>query len=913
MAITPELVGRAAEIEMINGLLDGVLERGATLLVHGEAGVGKSALLSLAAIHARSRGMRVLTTAGVQSEARLPFAGLHRLVRPVLPELDELPETQREALQAAFGQTGDAEAGFFRVALAALDLLSNTAARMPVLAIAEDAHWLDRSTIDVLSFVARRLESERIILLAALRDGYENLPLELGLPGFRLGELDDESSRMLLDARAPGLDPALRDQLLATAAGNPLALVELPLAWQNAEVGAVVPELLPLTARLQQAFAARTAEMSSATRTLLLVAAVDEEGVVSEVRQATASIVGDAMADASFDQPAAAGLVSIGDSHVRFRHPLVRSAIYQAASVDERHAAHAALADMLIAQPDRRAWHRAASTIAPDAAVATELISTADRAQRRGGASVAMAALERAAHFSKEPGERDQVLLRAAELSFELGRQDTFDRLLDQVAPSEIGPMHRAHLTWLRGLFDEGLGGGAGRIAPMVLNAEEVARAGQADLSLKLLWSAALQCWFSDPDETTRGRIVAAADQIPGDEDDPRRLAVLAFAAPVERGADVMARLPGLASAVEHDAGAARVVGTAATAVGAFETAARLLAASAVGLRSQGRLGLLARTLTLQAWSAAHRVDFSVAIPVAEEAERLAQETGQPLIVAVARATQALVAGLRGDDARAEALATAAERVAIPIDAHAVLAAVQHARGVAALAVGRHAEAFDYLVRLHDGDDHSYHYFMRTFSVGDLTEAAVRSDRAAEASPIIADMEAIAARTPSPLLHAGLAYARSVLASDEDAESVFNAAMEPTAAWPFLRARTLLAQGMWLRRRRLASGSRAPLRAARDTFEALGTTTWADRARGELRASGETSRRRTPDARDELSPQELQIAHMAGEGLTNREIGQRLFLSHRTVSSHLYRIFPKLGITSRAELGGALAGADRPT
>jgi DNA-binding CsgD family transcriptional regulator len=909
MAIKNELVGRAAETDMINGLLRRVLERGATLLVHGEPGIGKSALLSAAADHARRRGMRVLTTAGVQSEARLPFAGLHRLLKPVLSELDELPAAQRETIQAAFGQTDVDDPGIFRIALATLDLLSTAAARAPILAIAEDSHWLDRSTIDVLSFVARRVESEPVILLAALRDGFEHIPLELGLPALQLKGLDDDASRTLLEARAPGLDDKLRERVLETAAGNALALVELPIAWRDAEAGAVESGLLPLTARLEYAFVARTSEMAPETRTLLLVASVDEEGLVSEVLDATASILGDSAETASFDPPIAAGLVSLDDMHVRFRHPLVRSAIYQAASAAERHAAHAALSEVLIEQPDRRAWHRAASAVAPDAAVAAELISAADRAQQRGGASVAMAALERAAHFSKEPGERDEVLLRAAELCFELGRQDTFDRLLKQVEPSTIGPVHLGQLSWLRGLFDEGLGGGASRIAPMVMKAEEVAREGEADLALKLLWSAALQCWFSDPDEGTRGRIVTLVDKIPGDDDDPRRLAIWAFAAPAERGADVMAQLPRLASIAQHDAGAARVVGTAATAIGAFEAAERLLATSAIGLRSQGRLGLLARTLTLQAWSAAHRVDLGVAIPVAEEAERLARETAQPLIVAVAQATQALLAGLRGDDTRAESLSTEAEQVAIPINAHAVLAAVQHARGVAALAVGRYAEAYDYLVRLHEGDDPSYHYFMRTFSVGDLAEAAVRSDQADAVTPIIAEMEAIAERTPSPLLHAGLAYGRTLLASDAAAEPTFIAAMEPTAAWPFLRARTQLAQGMWLRRRRLASASRAPLRAARDTFEALGTTPWADRARGELRASGETSRRRTADARDELSPQELQIATMAGEGLTNREIGQRLFLSHRTVSSHLYRIFPKLGITSRAELGAALAGA----
>jgi DNA-binding CsgD family transcriptional regulator len=443
----------------------------------------------------------------------------------------------------------------------------------------------------------------------------------------------------------------------------------------------------------------------------------------------------------------------------------------------------------------------------------------------------------------------------------------------------------------------------------MVKTAEQMTASGDPDLALKLLWSASLQCWFSDPDAGTRTRVVDLQDRLPKDEHDPRRLAVLAFAAPVERGAEVMARMPHMASLAYHDAGAARVVGTAATAVGAFDVAAELLGAAAAGLRTQGRLGLLARALTLQSWSAAHRVDLNVGIPVAEEAERLARETGQPLITAVAQATQAMLAGLRGDSATAHALATAAERVAMPIRARAVLAAVQHARAIVALAGGRHADAYEHLRRLHDRADPSYHYFMRCFSVCDLAEAAVHSEQGAAVAPIIAELEAMAAETPSPLLLAGLAYARAVLAGDHACEADFESAARATSAWPFLRARTDLAWGMWHRRRRHMTDSRAPLRAARDAFEALGTAPWSERARQELRASGEQSRRRTPDARDELSAQELQIAHMAADGLTNREIGQRLFLSHRTVSSHLYRIYPKLSITSRSELANALAGA----
>ena len=653
MTAASELVGRTDEIERLARLLDDVGERGATLLVHGEPGIGKSALLAVAGEHARRRGMRVLRTAGVQSEARLPFASLHRLLRPILGEIEELARPQAEALQAAFGQRDAEGPEPFRIALAVLDLLANAAARAPILVIAEDAHWLDRSTVDVLSFVARRVESDPIILIAALRDGFENLPAVLGLPELMLGGLDDGAARALLDAHAEGLDPSLRERLLLTAKGNPLALLELPSAWRDAGVGSALPAHLPLTARLEHAFLARTSDMAEATRTALLMSAVDEEGVLSDVLRACELIAGERMGVEALAPAVSARLVEVDEMHVRFRHPLVRSAIYQAAGLDRRHAAHAALADVLAKVPDRRTWHRAASTIAPDADVAAELEAVANRAQRRGGVSVAVAALERAAQFTESTVRRGERLLRGAELGFELGRHDVFERLLHQVAKLEIGPLEQAQLYWLQGVFDEGLGGGTSRIGPMVTTAADVARDGATDLALKLLWSAALQCWFSDPDDGTRARIVAVEVRVPGDQEDPRRLAIRAFAAPVECGSEVIERLPRFAAEAGRDPGAARVVGTAATAVGAFDVAEPLLATAAAGLRTQGRLGLLARALTLQAWSAAHRVDLSVAIPVAEEAERLARETAQPLIVAVAQATQAMLAGLRGEVDRA--------------------------------------------------------------------------------------------------------------------------------------------------------------------------------------------------------------------------------------------------------------------
>ncbi|MEA2322984.1 MAG: hypothetical protein QOD81_2834, partial [Solirubrobacteraceae bacterium] len=383
MSATTDLVGREPETRVLDALVDGVHERGGSLVLRGEPGIGKSALLAAAAGRAADRGMRVLRTAGVQSETRLPFAGLHQLLRPILGEAGDLPEAQRDALHAAFGLSDAAAPELFRIALAVLDLLAESAGRAPILVIAEDVHWLDRSTSDVLAFVARRVEADPIVVLAASRDGSESSLVDAGLAELRLPELDAAASAALLDAHAPGLRPELRARVLAAAAGNPLALVELPLASEQLDDGTALPAWLPLTTRLEQAFAARISELPTDTRALLVVAAVDDEDALAEVLGAAALIVGADVGVHDLEPAEAAGLIDLGETTLRFRHPVVRSAIRQATSVAQRHDAHAALAEVLAGKPDRRVWHRVGSAVGPDEDVARELDAAATRAVRR--------------------------------------------------------------------------------------------------------------------------------------------------------------------------------------------------------------------------------------------------------------------------------------------------------------------------------------------------------------------------------------------------------------------------------------------------------------------------------------------------------------------------------------------------
>ena len=906
IAVTPPLFGRAAELRSVEALTAGAPERGGALVVSGEPGIGKSALLATAALHATERGMRVLKATGLETEARLAFAGLHQLLLPVLDGLAELPGPQRDALGAAFGITDASAPDLFLTALAALNLLSDAAEPTGLLVIAEDAHWLDRSTAEVLAFVARRLEDEPLVLMAAIRDGFESPLGSAGLQELHLEPLDPGASAALLDGAAPDLSATARLQVLAEATGNPLALLELPLTLTKHGARAAAPAWLPLTTRLERAFAARVRDLPATTRSTLLVAALNDGGSLSEVLAASAQLAEEELTTDALDPAVSARIVDVDEARIAFRHPLMRAAIAQQASISQRQRAHAALADVLVGEPERRVWHRAASLIGPDDAVAVDLDATAARAQRRGASAVAVAGFERAAQLSADPVARGQRLLRAAELGFELGHKDLVSRLLREAEPLDLSAAQRSRAMWLRGVFDGQRAGGADRLEKMIETAFVLTDQGEDDLALKILWSASMQCWWSDPDRPIGARIIATAEHARTRELDPRPVAIAAFVAPVERGATVIDRLSRLGTAVTDDPDAARILGTAANAIGAFDASAGLLAAATAGLRSQGRLGLLARALTQQAWSAAQRVDLGVAIPVGEEAERLTRETAQPTMHHIGRAIQAMLAALRGDRSQADAHAAEAEAFGLARGARALLAMARHASGLAALADGQYAEAYEHLARIHDPSDPAHHSFIRAFTVADLVDAAARNDQTDAVRPIVAELETIARQTPAPVLHAGLRYARAVLAGDEETEALFGIAIDANAGWPFLRARGQLAYGEWLRRRRRAADARPHVRAARDTFDALGTIPWSERARLELRASGESSRRRVPEARDQLTPQELQIAQLAAKGMTNREIGQMLYVSRRTVSSHLYRIFPKLGVTSRAELRDVL-------
>jgi DNA-binding CsgD family transcriptional regulator len=907
------LIGRDPELKLLERLLGGARAGGACLLVRGAPGAGKSALIDAARRIAEDRRFTVLSCTGVSSEARLPFAGLHELIRPILTQSRELPAAEREAVQVALGVAAGPVPEVALLGMAVLSLAGSVAERSPVLLIADDVQWLDVRTCEVLAFVGRRLAEDDVIFLAACReDEAGGNPLgTAGLPQLELGPLRPDAAQALLARHAADLDPTVRARILAEAEGNPLALVELPAAARDFGMAAVTQDSMPITSRLKQAFAARLPQLPRQTRTLLLVAALADQRDASEILTA-GSLAGESELGPPDLQPAiAAGLVRLAAGDVMFRHPLTRSAVRQAASVAERLAAHAALACALRNEPARRAWHRAASTTGPDENVALDLEGLAERAEDAGATDVRAAALRRAAELGQNSARRAERWLRAAEVSWEAGQGEWLARLLREAESAGLDVRQQARAAYLRETT-QGVDrlSGTNPIAAFAAIADDMRQAGDYGRATEALHMIALRCYFSNPDASTRMLVVRAAEAI--GSLGPMLIDVLALAAPVERGVAVIERLSALRPG-ELRAADDHYLGTAATAVGAYDICGGFLRSAINRLRAEGRINHLAQALHTWAWAGVHVGDPAISLPAAEEARELFSETGQPLWAACAQLVTASVTGRRGDAGRAETLTADSERTLLFAGLGPLLAMVCLARGIAALGVGRHTEAYEILARIFDTGDHAHHPHLQAWALTDMIEAALQSGHRDDASELWGKLSAEAAVSGSPLMKIGLLITAPQLADDDSAEPLFKTAVQANLTpWPLHRARLMLAYGTWLRRRHRVAESRVPLRAARDSLDALGALPWAERARQELTAAGERSLPRAIGALDVLSPQELLIAQLAADGLSNREIGQKLYLSHRTVGSHLYRIFPKLGVASRAELAAVVAPSRGP-
>jgi DNA-binding CsgD family transcriptional regulator len=906
------LHGRRSECEALDRhLLHVRAGQSSVLVLRGEAGVGKTALLEYVA--ERASGCRIARAAGVQSEMELAFAGLHQLCGPMLDGLDGLPGPQGTALRVAFGmQDGDAPDRFI-VALAVLSLLAEAAEAAPLVCLVDDAHWLDRASAQTLAFVARRLLAERIAMVFAVREPTDGNELS-GLPEWVVGGLADGDARLLLASAMPGrLDERVRDRIVAETRGNPLALLELPRGLTPAELagGFGLADARPLASRVEETFVQRVRALPRETQKLLLLAAAEPVGDVSLLWRAAErlGIRGDA------GRPAEeAALIELG-IRVRFRHPLVRSAAYRTAHFRDREEVHRALAEAIDpdTDPDRRAWHLAHAAVGVDKAVAGELERAADRAQARGGVAAAAAFLARAAELTPDPAERGRRAVAAAQAKFDAAASDAALELLVTAELAPLDELQRARLERLRA--EIAFARTRGSDAPaLLLDAARRLEPLEAAMARETHLEAMAAAMFA-------GRL--------GDNPDVREAAKAARAAPAApqppRAIDLL--VDGLATRFTEDYAAG--VPPLRKALGAFRRAEELTARDARWLwlacrlaqdlwddelwhvlatrgvrvaRETGALSVLPIAATYRASLHVHAGAFDAASSLIEEADAITHATG----MAPLKYASLMLAAWRGNEADGLELFEAARLEATARGEGMGLGVLEWATALLYNGRGRYAEALAAAQRGCEHDDVG----LFAWALVELIEAGIRSGATDAAS---AALDRLSARTRASGTDWALgieAGSRALLSDGRDAELQYREAVErlERSRGVIHLARARLLYGEWLRRENRRVDAREQLRAAHDSFSRIGAEAFAERARGELLATGETAPRRTADTRDVLTPQEAQIARMASDRQTNPEIGAKLFISPRTVEYHLRKVFTKLDISSRKELRSALAG-----
>ena len=906
MTAESELRGRTVECAQLDRLLASA-RAGASgaLVVRGEAGAGKSALLEY--VRGRASGCAIVRAAGVESEMELAFAGLHQVCAPFLNLLDRLPSPQADALRTAFGLHAGPPPDPFLVGLATLSLLSDVAEGRPLVCLIDDVQWLDRASAQVLGFVARRLADESVLVVFAVREPGDD-PRLADLPSLALGPLPDPDARAILASAMTGtLDEAVRDRIVAEARGNPLALLELPRSWMPAALagGFGFPDSVPISGRIEEIFRRRMKPLPDDSKQLLLVVAAEPVGDPTLIAS-TAERLGIPMAAA---EPATvAGLLDLG-THVRFRHPLVRSVVYRSAAGPDRRRVHSALAAATDPErdPDRRAWHLGAAADGPDEAVAAELERSAGRAQARGGLAAAAAFLRRAVELTPDTAQRGARAVAAAQISLQAGEFAEALELLDTAESGSLGDFHGALVDLLRGhiAFASGFGSDAPRMLLKAARRLEPFDLGTARETYLTAWAAASLAGPAGGDVLLE--VCRAARAVPTPE--ARSLDILLDGVALVITDGHAAAVPTLWRAVVavadipiEDVLRWGWMATVASALVWDFDAMHAIAERMVRLvRSAGALAHLPTYLAQVGITTTWMGDFEGAASVVAESDSVAAATGSR----IGPYTLLRLRALQGQEAEASATIAKATELAAETGQGMATAWASWAAATLENGLGRYAEAAAAAQKaMSDSRDPS----MIMWSLPELVEAAARSGQVPLATDALARLSETTrpVGTDSPL---GIeARSRALLTQGDGAEDLYREAIDRlgrTRLRPDF-ARAHLVYGEWLRRRGRRVDARVQLRAAHDLFELIGMEAFGERARRELVATGETVRKRSVETLDQLTPQELQIARLAGDGRTNQEIGAELFLSPRTVEWHLRKVFAKLGVVSRKELRAAL-------
>jgi DNA-binding CsgD family transcriptional regulator len=922
----PQLLGRTAELEILDQLIVNVRGgKSAVLVVRGEPGIGKTALLRH--LTGQASGFRVIRATGVESEMELPFAGLHQLCAPMLGRLDSLAEPQRHGVSVAFGLASGHNPDPFLVALGALSLMAETSEEQPLLCVVDDAHWLDQASAQILGFVGRRLLAESIALVFAARtpsqgpqgpQGSQGVtpPDHLaGLPELELGGLDEESARALLATFTSGpLDESVRDRIIEETRGNPLALLELWRGLGAAELagGFALPHAGDLPKRIEDQYLARLGNLPDEAQQLVLLAAADPVGDSALIFRA-AQVLG--LDIRAIDFVGAAGLIDIG-SNVRFRHPLVRSAAYRAATAEDRRAAHAALAAVTdpYVDPDRRAWHRAHATADPDEEVAVELINSASRALRRGGVAASAAFWERAVALTPDPGERASRALAAAEAKYAAGDFEAAQALL---VTAEVGPLSElggAHVQRMQAQIAFALRRGSDA-PPLLLRAAQRLQTLDAELARQTYLEALVAAIYAGRLAHGQGteEIARAVRVAPfGSEPLPHSQLLLRGLA-VRMTDGYVAAAPTLKEALRLYRAQPQelnwlCVSYNLVAMDLWDDQAWFeLAAGQVRLaRANGTLSWLPFALDYLAENHIQAGQLSAAEALLIEAERI--DPG--IRAATLPYISLLLAAWRGDAATAAQLTEVLVEGASDRGEGAALTYAEYANAVLHNSLGNYGLAAEDAHRASAVDE----LVMSPWALNELVEAATRSDQRERAAAAADQLSKIAAASGSDWAYGAAARSRALLAEGRAAEEEYREAIERLSRTRMAThlARARLSYGEWLRRENRRIDARNQLRPAFDAFASMGTQAWAERARRELVATGERVRKRTEDTRDDLTPQEEEIAQLARDGLTNPEIGAQLFIGARTVEWHLRKVFAKLDISSRRELEQAMSRRGEP-
>jgi DNA-binding CsgD family transcriptional regulator len=902
----PKLLGRTVECEKLDELLSAVRSgRSGALVVRGEAGCGKSALLDYVA--ARSDGCRLDRAVGVESEMELPFAKLHQLCMPVLDRLERLPTPQREALETCFGLSEGRQPDPFLVGLAVLTLLSDVAETQPLVCLVDDAHWLDHASALVLAFIARRLEAESILLVFAERDDGALQELT-GLPELQLGGLTQADARELLSSSSLGpLDERVLDRIVAESGGNPLALLELPRGVSSASLagGFALPDSLPLSSRIEASFRRRVGRLPEETQRLLLVGAAEPLGDPVLLWRAAAGLGIPAEAAGPAE---AADLVEVG-SRVTFHHPLLRSAIYRAALPDDRRRTHGELAaatDPAI-DPDRRAWHRAHATLAPDEDVASELESSAGRAQARGGLAAAAAFLERAAELTPDPRRRAQRALAAARPKALAGLQAAAADLVAIAAQGPLDPFESASAQRLRGQIALAVDRGADA-ARLLLDAARRLEAlnvrAARETYLEALWAAVAAGRLGAGVVPAAEAARAAPRAEPPTPNDMLvdGLAVL-YTDGFADGVPILKRALAMFRAIEDpDERELRGTLVAARIAGELldDDTWNVLAARHVQLaRMSGLYGALPVSLGYLGSMRVHEGNLEAAAALLTESDAIIARTGNPTFL-----TRLLLAAYKGDEMESSMLNEALEEAATASGHGLILTVCENTTSMLHNGLGHYERAFEAAQQATAVDDVT----LSAWVLPELIEAAVRSGRH-EAAVAAHERFSVRARACGTDLARGLeARSRALVSEDGSAEAAYLDAIDllGRTRLGLCLGRARLLYGEWLRREGRRVDARDQLRGAHEMFSDFGANAFVERARRELVATGETVRKRRDETRGQLTPQEHQIARLAADGHTNPEIGAQLFLSARTVEWHLHKVFTKLDISSRRQLRKAL-------